>query len=182
MLTPDEAVGRVMTQQDMARLYTFDDVCDLAYEVANAMFIPPGSETHCSACGAPICSHRHGMTGILIAGLGVLYRAGPGPHHIPHLGMRNSVQTNFQKLRYWGLVRNAPSPQTGALQTGWWEITELGERFVRGEVDVPSHVVTYRADVIERSDTRVSIDDLVPDAQTRDEFRRLMQPLNTNNG
>lgn len=41
------------------------------------------------------------------------------------------------KLAYWGLIKRAPN------RPGWWKVTARGERFVKRQISVPSHVMVY---------------------------------------
>lgn len=58
---------------------------------------------------------------------------------------------NFQKLRYFGLV--AHPRENGKRVWGRWLITNRGGAFLRGELAIPSFVVSYRNHVIERSES-----------------------------
>ena len=49
------------------------------------------------------------------------------------------------KLEHWGLVQRKPHKEgdQGKKFSGFWRITEMGERFVKGLTVEPSHVVLY---------------------------------------
>lgn len=52
----------------------------------------------------------------------------------------------YNKLRYWGLLEGQAPEQNLESDTpysGLWRITELGFRFVRGEVKLPKNVFVY---------------------------------------
>lgn len=48
----------------------------------------------------------------------------------------------ISKLVHWGLVQQHPDPKRG----GTWRVTELGGKWVRGEIKVPRNVMIYQAD------------------------------------
>ncbi len=53
---------------------------------------------------------------------------------------------DFAKLRFWGLIEADESEQVkdaDKKSSGFWRITELGERFALGEVAVPKYVHLY---------------------------------------
>jgi hypothetical protein len=54
------------------------------------------------------------------------------------------IAGDHAKLRYWGLIEESREvvPDHGRT-SGWWRITELGEQFVKCEVDVPRHALIY---------------------------------------
>ena len=45
---------------------------------------------------------------------------------------------DYAMLKWWGLIE---APKGG--KPGMWRVTEAGERFVRGPLNVHSHVVMY---------------------------------------
>jgi hypothetical protein len=45
------------------------------------------------------------------------------------------------KLRYWGLVQAQESDATGTVVRGMWSLTNLGIRWIKGEVSIPRQVI-----------------------------------------
>ena len=52
---------------------------------------------------------------------------------------------DWAKLRFWGLIEARPDQvrEDGSKRAGEWRITELGERFARGQVSLVSHLYVY---------------------------------------
>lgn len=70
------------------------------------------------------------------------------PVNLKDLDLTFNQRDNFQKLRYWNLVRKSYNAE-GKRIGGHWEITELGLRFVNGEISMPQSAITYRGEVVE---------------------------------
>jgi len=48
------------------------------------------------------------------------------------------------KCRYWGLMQEAEGVRDdGSSRHGWWRVTDVGQRFVRGQTSVMSHARIY---------------------------------------
>lgn len=48
----------------------------------------------------------------------------------------------YSKLKYWGLLESRNESKLPELKsTGYWRVTNLGKKFVMGDVKVPSHVL-----------------------------------------
>lgn len=108
--------------------------------------------TICQTCGAKTVRYTHALNPVLARGLLALHKAGGGPARVVNLPLTRSEMDNFQKLRYFGLVR---SPERGL-----WELTGAGREFIAGRRRAPSHVTTYRGSVVERSDDRIWIHEI----------------------
>ena len=80
--------------------------------------------------------------------------------HVSVLGARSREEG---KLAHWGLVEEGSLKPDGG-RGGYWRITSLGRRFVRGEALVPKYVWMYNARPVKFStDERVSIHDVIND-------------------
>lgn len=64
---------------------------------------------------------------------------------------------SYASNRWWGLVEREENSDTKKHTSGNWRITERGLQFVRGEIEVPSHVLTYNAECIDSSETMTTI-------------------------
>lgn len=71
-----------------------------------------------------------------------LYRAGAVREYV-HLPSVAGDGCEGGKLRYWGLVVEESERREDGGRSGWWRMTDLGERFVRAEVSVPKYVRLY---------------------------------------
>lgn len=50
---------------------------------------------------------------------------------------------DYGKLRFWGLLEPRGDDAEDGNSAGYWRITDAGEAFVLGRLNVPSHVGTY---------------------------------------
>ena len=117
------------------------------------------NKTVCSHCGAKTVRYRHNLSKGIVRGLIKLEQAGGGPINLKKLNLTRNEWDNFQKLKYWGLVRKAPSTE-GATKSGIWEITSLGTMFVHGKSPVHKTVTTYRGEVVQIDGKLISIGDV----------------------
>jgi len=96
----------------------------------------------CECCGAKMVTYTHKINKGATIAMKRLYDAG-GISHLDNIKLTHSQRCNFQKLKYWGLVKPA-SEQSGA-----WVLTDIGISFVEGRTAVPSHAASYRASPVE---------------------------------
>ena len=88
---------------------------------------------------------------------------------------------NFKKLRYWGLITHADKDEDGyPIHNGMWLITTNGGRFLRGELQEPKTIWTFRNKRIPERDSpeQAGIDDFrgkVPEFQR--DFATEVMPL-----
>lgn len=99
-------------------------------------------ETICPHCGRKDVEYRHHMNKGLLSALRRLYEvAGARPEvliHLADIGLTHNQHANFQKLQYFGLVRN------DGKRSGNWSVTAAGHSFLRLWSAIPAHVWTYR--------------------------------------
>lgn len=95
----------------------------------------------CQCCGAKIVKYtftfNKGLARCLYA-----IRNYPQGVEIRTLKMTSSMWTNFQKLRYWGLIE--PVSLGDKRKGGFWKITSTGLDFLNGKVPISKKVVMYR--------------------------------------
>jgi hypothetical protein len=94
------------------------------------------------------------MTIYLIDSLRVLKRNG-GVGNINHIGLTSNQRNNFQKLAYWGLVEK--HYENNKRVSGTWNITRVGELFLRGNIQIPIWITTYRNKISGKSNKSVGI-------------------------
>ena len=64
--------------------------------------------------------------------------------HVPSSTDMSRLGGDWAKLAHWGLIEERSIERDdGCKHAGWWRITELGRRFVRDEVRIPSHVLLF---------------------------------------
>lgn len=113
----------------------------------------------CSACGAKIVEYKHSLSKSQAVALQLFAEAaGDGPVHLKEVAFTRSQWINFQKLRYFGIVRRVTVGD--AQRSGVWEMTDLGWRFLAGKVAVTARVWTYRGEVVELDEREVYIHEL----------------------
>lgn len=104
-----------------------------------------GTAGRCPHCGAKLLEHRHSLNTGLVEGLRKL-AAVEGPINLKLLGLTRNQWDNFQKLRYWGLVRQVRDGDQR--RRGVWEATAEGRAFLAGALAVPRRVRTFRGTVV----------------------------------
>jgi len=101
----------------------------------------------------------------LVSALWKLHQAGGGPIRISEIGLTAGAEfNNFQKLRYFSVV-----VQVGR---GQWKLVDLGADFLRGQASLPATVWTKGGRVVERSQNRVFITDVMPGWQWPEDYSR----------
>lgn len=99
----------------------------------------------CECCGAKIVEYKHVLNKGLVDALFRLSK-----HNVPmpltELDITRNQWTNFQKLRYWGLVDKAL--HTDGTGTGNWFVTSLGRAFIDNQVSVNKNVWTFRGETV----------------------------------
>lgn len=115
----------------------------------------------CPCCGALMREYWHTLTPGIVSALVKFLKAvrhyGRNDIHI-HDEMKAAAGApfqltdhewnNFTRLRFHGLVAKVHSEEN---QSGRWLLTKRGGQFLKGEIDVPLKVKTYRNRVIDHS-------------------------------
>lgn len=113
----------------------------------------------CETCGGKIVRYKHVMSRGLANALIAFAREGKRARRIGKTRLTHNQMNNFQKLRYWKLVR-----QVGVgSHSGVWEITRRGWEFLAEERSVPRYTRTFRAEVVAVSKQKVYVSDIPVD-------------------
>jgi hypothetical protein len=73
-----------------------------------------------------------------------LYRAGGTDTFVESKTVKVPGQGgDATRLRHWRLVEHEKERRPDGGRSGFWRVTERGERFVRGEIAVPKYAYTY---------------------------------------
>lgn len=112
----------------------------------------------CANCGENMKAYWHsltsGLVGDLIKAIEFVRGNNKNSFHLQKdLQLTKSQYNNFQKLRFHALVAKDKEYK----ESGYWLITKRGGQFLRGEIEVPKRVQTFRNSVIEHSLELVSI-------------------------
>lgn len=84
--------------------------------------------------------------------------------HVGHPG-------DFAKLRYWGMVVEEVERRPDGGRSGWWLISLIGERFVRGSIGVEKYAHIYDGRCLQMSGGLVWVRDALGD---RFDYEELM--------
>lgn len=131
------------------------------------------SATFCNHCGAKVVEYKHSLSKGLLRGLFKLAQNGGGPINIRTIGMTVDQLTNFQKLRYWGLVaKSDPENPKG----GDWNITSLGWEFIKGQIRVNKSVWSFRGSFVRFDGELVSFEGVTDGYKYRQDYAEEARP------
>jgi len=124
----------------------------------------------CEHCNAKMVEYKHSFNAGLAAGLFKLYKAGGGPINITKISLTGYQWTNFQKMRYWGLVQKA-TRDDGTHIDGEWMITPQGINFIASGTAIHKTVWTYRGEPVRFEGNTCFFKDLhEPEYDKRDDY------------
>lgn len=124
----------------------------------------------CDHCGAKIVEYRHRLSPPLVESLRKLEAAGGGPINLKELDLTYNARCNFQKLRYWDLVKQVRNAD-GSYVGGVWAITMRGRAFLSGSATAFPQVWTYRGTRVRYEGVPIRITDVMgPHYQHRPEW------------
>jgi hypothetical protein len=107
--------------------------------------------THCPACNQSVKLYQRPLTSSMAYGLILLARensAEDGWIHIENyfkeLNIPSSIRGDISKLVNWKMLeRFEGTREDGSNRVGVYRVTENGRRFVRGQLQVYSHILIY---------------------------------------
>lgn len=132
----------------------------------------------CPHCGASMKMYWHRLTPVLVESLvkmkeRILEKGINEVSVSKELNLTKTQYNNFQKLRFHGLVAHFKD-EDGNNKSGEWVITRRGNQFLRGEIEVPVRVQTFRNRIVEKDTKLVKISDVIgstPYLEERDDFQ-----------
>lgn len=77
---------------------------------------------------------------------------------------------DYGKLAYWGLLKSKGNPGIASKSSGYWAITEKGERFARNRLEVPKYCYVYDNNVLSLKGDPVSITDCLTNKYSYEEI------------
>jgi hypothetical protein len=120
----------------------------------------------CPCCAQFAKRYRRGMTAEMTRALFALFHAAEGVMHdewVDVRKMKNVRGGDYAKLRYFGLIEAKHDPEKarerGTRTSGLWRVTKLGRDFIDARARVPSFVVVYDGNVVEKSSTGIDVRD-----------------------
>jgi len=125
--------------------------------------------TICSACGANLGAYWVTLTPGIIRAL-IKFRQALAAKQINKIHLLDDMVdreyeltphewNNFSRLRFHALV--AKFKENGEHEAGYWLLTSRGAAFLRGEADIPVKVKVFRNHVVDHSEERVFIKDVI---------------------
>lgn len=116
-------------------------------------------EEYCESCGARCREYYHRITPGLVKTLVKCYvyvsSHGDNLFKMADLKLDHSEYGNFNKLRFHALI--AKHKEDGEIQNREWVITRRGADFLKGQIQIPVRVKTYRNRAVDHSDEYVTI-------------------------
>jgi len=120
----------------------------LAQAREETMRAAEGTGVRCPCCDQYARVYRRTIAASSAYTLLHLYRAhGTAWTHLQHFMESNDLRrADEAKLAYWGLLQERTTGDknaAGGPRAGYWRVTELGTRWVRGEATVPYYARVY---------------------------------------
>ena len=114
----------------------------------------------CPCCGASLRLNNHrlnkGLVQILIKFRTRVIATRQNKVTPSDLKLNNVEYSNFQKLRYWGLIAKFRKSD-GKHERGYWLLTRRGNLFCKGMCHVNEKVGTFRNKIRKKSDLMVNL-------------------------
>ena len=83
-------------------------------------------------------------------------------------------QGDASRLRHWDLVEEEKTRRDDGGRSGYWRVTELGERFIRETASIPRYIYIFDGLVVGRSPEMATIHDAI---RTRFNYDEMMEGL-----
>lgn len=122
----------------------------------------------CFLCGASMMKYKHALNKGLAAALLALYKFGKATN-ISKIGLTHNQICNFQKLKYWDLVRKVGDKGGNS---GCWDITDKGIDFINGQILLQKNVWTFRGDPLEFDGAEISFSSICDLYKKRPDYSR----------
>lgn len=130
----------------------------------------------CSTCGAKLVEYKHGLSRALCRTLAVVATqfGDTKPHQIKDMRLNYNQRCNFQKLKYWNLIKKIGDADG---KGGTWAITDNGMRFISGEIEMPKSVWTFRGEPVRYSDETIFITEVSKGWKYRPQYAKEANPI-----
>ena len=135
-----------------------------------------GEDGACSTCGAKLVEYKHGLSRVLCKTLAVVATqfGDTKPHQIKDMRLNYNQRCNFQKLKYWHLIKKIGDAEG---KGGTWAITDNGMSFISGEIEMPKSVWTFRGEPVRYSDETIFITDVSKGWKYRPQYATEANPI-----
>jgi hypothetical protein len=118
------------------------------------------SSTKCPHCGANLYKPWHTLTPGLVKALSKFYKEicenGKNEWNRKGNELSKNEDSNLTKLRFHGLIAKVYDEQ-GKRVGGAWLITKRGVDFLKGGLEIPSRVQTFRNRVVDHDPKKVNL-------------------------
>lgn len=118
------------------------------------------AEKICPCCGAKMKLHWHklnrGLVNVLVKFRKQVLAKGKNEVQISELNLTTTEFCNLQKLRYHAMIAKCRDAN-GNRMGGYWLLTKRGNQFVKGLIEVPEKVGTFRNKIRKKSTNLVTI-------------------------
>jgi len=123
----------------------------------------------CESCGAKLVEYKHSLSKGLARCLYKIALYKGRAVNLNELKFTYNQQSNFQKLRYWGLVAKE---DPNNLKGGKWIITRKGWQFITDEITVPKTAWSFRGDFIRHEGIEIRFSDITDGYKIRPDYYR----------
>jgi hypothetical protein len=115
--------------------------------------------TECPCCGQFVKLYKRKFGSVMARTLIRLYNMPTTYNHVKDIvkGISDTGTNDFSKMKYWGLIEEMPNDDSGKKNSGYWMITEKGEKFALGQISIPSHAFVYNSMLQGFSNTQTNI-------------------------
>lgn len=115
----------------------------------------------CPCCTQFVKVYRWSLYGTAVAMLMHLYRAGGTTEYVESKVAKRGLRPNAtpSELRHWGLVEQESERREDGGRSGWWRVTDLGERFVLGQATIPKYAWVYNGRCFKQGGEQVTVHD-----------------------
>ena len=105
----------------------------------------------CPCCEQVAKVYTRNLEGAMVAFLLRAYRVkGTEWFHVPTFMQVDvlarkacGVGGTYSKLAYWGFLEELQEKRPDGGRAGWWRVTDLGEKFINGEVTATKYIMIY---------------------------------------
>ena len=131
--------------------------------------------TRCPHCDAKMVEYKHGLSKGLARSLYLISKHlnRKNEFHIAKCEMTYSQRENSRKLKHWGIIEKLGDKDS---KGGWWRLTDIGEAFIRGNIQLRKYVWSYRGDFVRFDGDRVYITQMTDGWKYRTDYVREAVP------
>lgn len=133
-------------------------------------------EIICELCGAKMVEYKHGLSKGLMRVLHKVIQACDGridEFEFKDIKLNYNEGSNFQKLRYWGLIEKVGDADG---KGGIWKLTEKALSFSQGNLTLQKFARTYRGNWVAYEGENVGIEEITGGWKYRPDYAREALP------